>query len=81
MPLASFPRLAGNSSSVSGTTPIREVALALPLLIGKHRIERPSVTFADDFEGANLGSTLLRDFVVTFDQKNRRLKIERARAR
>lgn len=76
MPLASFPRLAGNSSSVSGTTPIREVALALPLVIGQHRVEQPSVTFSDDFDVANLGSTLLRGYVITFDQRNRRLKIE-----
>jgi hypothetical protein len=79
MPLASFPRLAGNSSSISGSTPIREVKLALPLVLGQFRIEEPSVTFSDDFDAANLGSTLLRDFVVTFDVRNRRLELKKPR--
>jgi hypothetical protein len=79
MPLASFPRVAGTSSSVSGTTPIREVALALPLVIGAYRIERPLVTFSDEFEVGNLGSTALRDFIITFDQTHRRIQLKRTR--
>lgn len=77
MRLASFPRRAGNSSSVSGTVELREVALAAPIVIGRYRIERPEVTFADDFAEANIGSTLWQDFVVTIDQKNRRVRLIR----
>lgn len=79
MRLASFPRIAGSSTSVSGVVPIREVALTAPLMIGAHRIERPNVTFADEFDVANIGSALLQDFVMTFDQRNRRVRIVQAR--
>ena len=77
--LASFPRPAGNSSGASGTTAIREVRLAGPLRIGKHVFPAQDVTFADDFQEVNVGSTLLQDFEVTIDQKNRRLRLVRIR--
>jgi hypothetical protein len=75
MPLAGFPRLAGSSSSVSGTVGLREVSLAEPLIIGRYRFENPAVTFADEFHEANLGSTILRTFTVTIDQQNRRVRL------
>ena len=76
--MASFPRLAGNSVGVSGSTQIREVALAAPLQIGSHSIERPAVTFSEDFHEWNIGSALLQDFVVTIDQKNHRVRLLRS---
>jgi len=76
--MASFPRLAGNSTSVSGSTAIREVALASPLRIGRHAIERPAVTFSEDFHEWNIGSAMLQDFVITVDQKNRRVRFLRS---
>jgi hypothetical protein len=77
MRMASFPRRAGNSSSVSGTNELREVMLAEPIVIGRYRVERPQITFTDDFAEANIGSSLWRDFVITIDQKNRRVRIVR----
>ena len=76
--MASFPRLAGNSVGVSGSSLIREVTLAAPLRIGGHAIERPAATFSEDFHEWNIGSALLQDFVLTIDQKNRRLRLVRA---
>src|SRR5437868_72895 len=75
MPLASFPRLAGTSASVSGNVGLREVALAEPLTIGQYRFARPLVTFADEYREANLGSAILRAFTVTVDQRNRRVRL------
>ncbi|HEX6740475.1 MAG TPA: retropepsin-like aspartic protease [Sphingomicrobium sp.] len=79
--MATFPRLAGNSTSVSGTTQIREVTLAAPLQMGSHRIERPAATFSEDFHEWNIGSAMLQDFVITLDQKNRRVRLVRSRPR
>lgn len=76
--MASFPRLAGNSSGVSGSSLIREVALAAPLRIGSHLINRPAVTFSEDFHEWNLGSALLQDFSITIDQENRRVRLVRS---
>jgi hypothetical protein len=81
MPLASFPRLAGSSASISGTVGLREVALAEPLTIGQYRFERPMVTFADEYREANLGSAMLRAFIVTIDQRNRRVRLVAAPGR
>lgn len=75
LPLAGFPRLAGSSSSVSGTIGLREVALAEPLIIGRYRFANPRVTFADEYQEGNLGSTVLRAFTVTIDQRNRRVRL------
>lgn len=76
--MASFPRVAGNSVGLSGSQAIREVTFAAPLRIGSHIIDRPSATFSEDFHEWNLGSTLLQDFVITIDQKNRRVRFVRS---
>jgi hypothetical protein len=77
LPMSSYPRIVGNSSSVSGTVTLREVTLAEPLIIGQYRFENPQVTFADEFHEGNLGSTILRNFTVTIDQRNRRIQLLR----
>lgn len=76
--MATFPRLAGNSVGLSGSQAIREVTLAAPLQIGGHAIARPAVTFSEDFHEWNIGSALLQDFVITIDQKNRRVRLVRS---
>jgi hypothetical protein len=81
LPLAGFPRVVGTSSSVSGTIGLREVALAEPLVLGQYRFANPRVTFADEYEEGNLGSTILRNFAVTIDQRNRRVRLIAAAGR
>jgi hypothetical protein len=78
MRLASFPRLAGNAAGVSGSSMIREVTLAAPLRIGGYLLDKPAVTFSEDFHEVNIGSSLLQDFIITIDQKNRRVRFVRA---
>ena len=76
--MTSFPRLAGNSVGLSGSQVIREVALAAPLKVGRHLFEKPAVTFSEDFHEWNIGSAMLQDFVITVDQKNRRVRLVRS---
>lgn len=75
--LASYPRVIGTSSSVSGDVPLREVAIHDPVRIGTHRISEPVLTFADEFTEANIGATLLQDLVITIDQRNQRIRLVR----
>ena len=75
IPLASYPRVAGTSTSVSGSTGLREVVLAEPLRIGRYLFPNPRITFSGDFHEANLGSSILRAFSVTIDQANRRVRL------
>ena len=72
---ASFPRPAGRSTSVSGTGTVREGALSDPLVVGNHRIDTPLVTFSKDYVDASFGSAFLQHYVVTIDQRNRRIRI------
>jgi len=80
LPLASYPRSVGRGGSVSGSFDLREVQLRDPLRIGRHTIPQPTVTFTNAYEEVNLGSSLLRSFVVTFDQAHGRVRLARPRS-
>ena len=79
--LASYPRLLGRPSvSLAGPTGgVNIVTLEDPVVIGAQRFERPEATFSADWTVPILGSSLFRDTVLTFDQKNRLVSIERRR--
>ncbi len=79
IPLVSFPRIIGKGSSVSGEYDVKEVQLQETLSIGTFAFPEPSVTFSDVFEEINIGSTLLREFAVTFDRKNLRVRFVKAK--
>jgi hypothetical protein len=44
------------------------------LRIGSHTLSHPKVEFADMIREGNLGATIFKQFVVTFDQKNKRVE-------
>lgn len=44
--------------------------------MGRHAIDGPVVHFAEGAAEGNVGYEILRRFSLTFDAKNRRLKIE-----
>lgn len=73
----SYTHLIGKGRSVSGEFEIREVPVAETLAIGSTKLPLTSVTFADEFEEINVGSTFLRSFVVSFDQERRRFRLSR----
>jgi predicted aspartyl protease len=77
LPLSSFPHPIGRAEGVTGSVPIAEVAIDGTLTIGKHRFKRPAATYSDSFEGPLIGSALLRDFTITIDQRNKRIRIRR----
>ena len=45
--------------------------------IAGHAFPRAQISFTDRLPGANLGGRVLREFVVTLDQKNRRVRFDR----
>jgi len=75
--LASFPKLVGKSSGVSGETELKEVRLQDTLLIGKYSVVEPTITFTDFYDEINMGSSLFQEFAITFDQKNHRVRFVR----
>ena len=80
-PLASYPSLIGKGASANGEQDLKQVELADEVRIGMHRITPAVVTFSDSFEDTNLGSTWMRSFVVTLDQKTKRVRFVRPRPR
>lgn len=60
-----------------GQAETKEARLEATLQFGAHSIERPRVLFMSSLDEYLMGSGLLRDYTVTFDTKNRRVRIAR----
>jgi len=75
LPLASPPKVVGRARTVSNTFEIKAAPLDGSFGIAGIVIERPTVEFQPVFPMANVGARVLRDLVVTFDQKNSRMRI------
>ena len=77
LPLASKPVVVGTARTVSNTFEIRAADLDGDVTIGGITLRHPTLEFQPMFPTANVGSRVLRDYAVTFDQKNRRLRLVR----
>jgi aspartyl protease len=79
LPLASYPKLVGKGGSISGEFEVKEVRLQDTLSIGHHLFPEPIITFTDVYDEINIGSSLLRQFEVTFDLKSQRVRLIKSR--
>lgn len=82
LPLKSQPKEAGTARLLGGSSPVSSAAVDGTLEIGSYKIEINEVRFSDERLGGelgpgNLGYEVLKDFVVTLDSKNRRVRLER----
>jgi hypothetical protein len=75
LPRTTEPRLVGTGRSISNEFEVREVKLRGNLRIGEHEIADPTIRFNDVHDNINLGAAFLANYVVTFDQRNRRVRI------
>jgi hypothetical protein len=71
------PLTTATGRGLVGERAMSEGRLRAPLIVGKHEVSNPRVHFVESFETANLGSQLLRNFAVTIDMRNRRVRLER----
>jgi hypothetical protein len=71
----SQPVTAGGARSVSNRMELKQVQLRDTIRIGHFEFAQPTVTFPA-LSDSNVGFKVLRDFVLTFDQQNRRVKFE-----
>jgi hypothetical protein len=65
----------GTGRTISNEFQVSEVKLRGSLRIGAHEIADPVVRFNDIHDNINLGAAFLADYSLTFDQKNRRVRI------
>jgi predicted aspartyl protease len=77
LPLASAPVKSGRVSTLTGEFDISSAQLRGAVTIGGFEINDPKLSFSDYFSEVNLGRDFLRDFIVTFDVGNARVRFER----
>ena len=75
--LASQPITVGRAHTVSNEIEIKEVRLSDTIKLGSFEFNQPTITFPAIADAVNIGLKTLREFSLTFDQKNRRVKLER----
>ena len=77
LPLAAPPKKVGQATTVSGPMDVNESDLKGSIAIGRHAIAEPTVGFSSAMRDALLGMHALRNFAITFDQKNKRVRFAR----
>ena len=70
-------KLSDERGTISNTIEIKEAQLKDTISFGHFEFKQPKVIYPS-LRNANIGSKLLQEFSITFDQKNKRLKLERA---
>lgn len=74
-------KVVGRAQTLGNAFEIKAAPLAGDVVIGSVVLERPMVEFQPVFPTANVGARVLRDLVVTFDQKNDRMRVTKPPAR
>lgn len=82
LPLKGKPQVVGRARTPQGEAEVRSATLAGVLRLGQHEWTNPRINFADlgpmvEHDAGNIGSRLLREFAVTLDQKNHRVRFRR----
>lgn len=76
--LASESRVVGKAQTVTNIFEIKEVKLKDTIRFGSFEYPEPTVVYPGPSpRDANIGAKILRDFSLTFDQKNKRVKLDK----
>jgi hypothetical protein len=78
--LAGPSRSAGRARSLTGEMEIKAAEIKGVIRLGGFEFADPTIHFPALSADANVGAAVLREFAITFDQKNNRLRLERSRA-
>jgi CubicO group peptidase (beta-lactamase class C family) len=78
LPLREPPRVVGHARTVSNEFDIKAAHLDGDVALGEITFTKPTVEFQPIFPVANVGARILRDFVLTFDQRTHRLRLARS---
>lgn len=79
LPLLSQPVMVGRARSVSNQIEIKQAQLRDTIHIGSFNYPQATIAFPA-LSDTNVGFKILREFALTFDQKNKRMKFERGSA-
>lgn len=76
LPQIGEPKTVGQARTISNTIEIKQVRLKDTIRLGKFEFSQPLVVFPALRE-ANVGSPLWQEFSLVFDQKNKRVRLNR----
>ena len=81
LPLASQPKQAGAARTAAGEFPVSTARVNGTIELGKYHLALDEVRFSDARPGpgpavGNIGYRVLKDFVVTLDSKNQRIRLD-----
>lgn len=76
LPILSQPVSAGGARSVTNRIELKEVQLRDTIRIGRFEFPQPTAAFPA-LSDTNIGFSVLRNFALTFDQRNQRMKLQR----
>ncbi len=74
---AGEPRVVGRARSATGETEIKQVQLKDVIKLGRHEFTDATIVFPALGDLGNVGLKALSQFVITFDQKNERVRLTR----
>lgn len=77
MTFAGSPRVLGKARTVTSEVDVKEVRLKENIYLGRSEFKEPLIVYPAVSDDANVGSKILREFILTFDQKNKRVRLER----
>ena len=75
LPLKDSPKVIGRARSASGSFDIHGAQLEGSIEFAGVKFDNPMIHFNDRFDWGNIGSQLLKDYVLTIDQVNQRLNL------
>jgi predicted aspartyl protease len=73
---ASKPVKSAKAKSVSGAMTTLTATLDGSVTVGRYTIHNPRIRLVEGLANANLGSDFLKQFAVTLDSKNRRIRLD-----
>ena len=76
--LLSEPVVVGRARSASGEMEIKQARIKETVRLGRHEFTEATITFPALGEIGNIGTKVLNDFAVTFDQRNQRVRLTRS---
>jgi len=79
MKFVADPVKVGEARTLTGAFPITRGKIKGDLVLGNHVVSQPYVVSGRPLRGVNIGGFVLRDFTITYDQSNRRIKVESAK--
>ena len=74
--LVSAPVTVGRARTVAKEIEIKQAQLGETITLGSFEFPKPTITFPA-LDETNIGFQILREFTLTFDQKNKRMKLAR----